>query len=97
MQSLSSGTSLSSDSGSSSRMIVAGGVKLASPGDLGSQVNPHARTDPRRAHQLGFAIARKLDGDIYLHEIDVHPDHGRRGLGRRLIDAVIDKRIQPAK
>jgi ribosomal protein S18 acetylase RimI-like enzyme len=38
---------------------------------------------------VGFAIARKLDGQAYLHEIDVHPEHGRRGLGRRLIDAVI--------
>ncbi len=38
---------------------------------------------------VGFAVARKLDGEIYLHEIDLHPDHGRRGLGRRLIDAVI--------
>jgi GNAT superfamily N-acetyltransferase len=38
---------------------------------------------------VGFAVARKLDGNIYLHEIDVHPTHGRRGLGRRLIEAVI--------
>lgn len=38
---------------------------------------------------VGFAVARKLDGEVYLHEIDVHPDHGRRGLGRRLIDTVI--------
>ncbi len=38
---------------------------------------------------VGFAVARKLDGEVYLHEIDLHPDHGRRGLGRRLIDAVI--------
>lgn len=38
---------------------------------------------------VGFAVARLLDGNVYLHEIDVHPDHGRRGLGRRLIAAVI--------
>lgn len=37
---------------------------------------------------VGFAIARPLDGAAYLCELDVHPDHGRRGLGRRLIDAV---------
>jgi len=41
-------------------------------------------------HPVGFAVARQLDGNIYLHEIDVHPSHGRRGLGRRLIDAVIE-------
>lgn len=39
---------------------------------------------------VGFAVARRLEKSVYLHEIDVHPDHGRRGLGRRLIEAVID-------
>lgn len=39
---------------------------------------------------VGFAVARLLDGNVYLHEIDVHPDHGRRGLGRQLIAAVIE-------
>lgn len=34
---------------------------------------------------VGFAIAHPLDGEAYLHEIDVHPAHGRRGVGRRLI------------
>ncbi len=38
---------------------------------------------------VGFAVARRLAESIYLHEIDVHPDHGRRGLGRRLIEVVI--------
>ena len=38
---------------------------------------------------VGFAVARYLDDGIYLHEIDVHVDHGGQGLGRRLIDAVI--------
>ncbi len=37
---------------------------------------------------VGFAIAHPLDGCAYLHELDVHPDHARRGLGRRLIGAV---------
>ena len=37
---------------------------------------------------VGFAVAYPLDGDCYLHELDVHPDHGRRGLGQRLIAAV---------
>lgn len=39
---------------------------------------------------VGFAVARPLDGYLYLHEIDVHPDHGRRGLGRQLIAAVME-------
>lgn len=44
----------------------------------------------RQDQPVGFAVARPLDGYLYLHEIDVHPDHGRRGLGRRLIAAVVD-------
>ena len=38
---------------------------------------------------VGFAIARAVDGTAYLHELDVHPQHGRRGLGARLIDTVV--------
>ena len=37
---------------------------------------------------VGFAIAHLLDGCAHLHELDVHPNHGQRGLGRRLIVAV---------
>lgn len=37
---------------------------------------------------VGFAAAEEVDGQGFLTELDVHPDHGRRGLGRRLIDAV---------
>jgi len=37
---------------------------------------------------VGFAVAHEVDGAAYLHELDVHPQHGRRGLGTRLIDEV---------
>jgi len=37
---------------------------------------------------VGFAVAKELDGQGFLSELDVHPAHGRRGLGRRLIEAV---------
>ena len=37
---------------------------------------------------VGFAVAEELDSQGFLTEIDVHPVHGRRGLGRRLIEAV---------
>src|SRR3982751_4346278 len=34
---------------------------------------------------VGFAHVEVLEPNAaYLEEIDVHPDHGRRGLGRRL-------------
>lgn len=39
---------------------------------------------------VGFALAEVADGQAYLSEIDVHPAHGRRGLGRRLVAAVVD-------
>ena len=37
----------------------------------------------------GFAIAGSLDGAGHLIDLDVHPDHGRRGLGRALVQTVV--------
>ena len=38
---------------------------------------------------VGFARVRVLEPTVvHLDEIDVHPDHGRRGLGARLVMAV---------
>ncbi len=37
---------------------------------------------------VGFALAKIVDHEVYLSELDVHPSHGQRGLGRRLIAAV---------
>jgi GNAT superfamily N-acetyltransferase len=40
---------------------------------------------------VGFALVKMLAEDLpHLEEIDVHPSHGRRGLGRALIRAVCD-------
>ena len=39
---------------------------------------------------VGFAIVRMVDGLVYLQEIDVHPDHGRRGIGTSLIHAICE-------
>jgi len=36
---------------------------------------------------VGFALAGRLDGVGHLEELSVHPDHGRRGLGSRLLEA----------
>jgi GNAT superfamily N-acetyltransferase len=41
-------------------------------------------------HPIGFAIAHLLDESVHLHELDVHPDYARQGLGRRLIEAIAD-------
>jgi len=39
---------------------------------------------------VGFAMARVVDGRTHLFELDVHPDHGRQGLGTRLVEAVVE-------
>jgi GNAT superfamily N-acetyltransferase len=39
---------------------------------------------------VGFAIVRPLGRALHLQEIDVHPQHARRGLGARLIEAIAD-------
>jgi GNAT superfamily N-acetyltransferase len=39
---------------------------------------------------VGFAMTLPLDGMLHIHEIDVHPAHGRRGLGTRLIRAAAE-------
>ena len=38
---------------------------------------------------VGFALACIVDDCAHLDEMDVHPDHGRRGIGTRLLSAVI--------
>lgn len=39
---------------------------------------------------VGFALLGLVDGLGHLAEMDVHPDHGRRGLGARLMTAAVD-------
>ena len=38
---------------------------------------------------IGFALLEIVDGDVHVEEIDVHPAHGRRGVGRALLEAVL--------
>ena len=39
---------------------------------------------------VGFMVATELEGTCYLEEISVHPAHGRRGIGRSLIEFLCD-------
>jgi GNAT superfamily N-acetyltransferase len=40
---------------------------------------------------VGFAHLKLLEArSVHLDELDVHPHHGRRGLGRRLVSAVCE-------
>lgn len=36
----------------------------------------------------GFILAAPLDRHLHIYELSVHPAHGKRGLGRRLVEAV---------
>jgi predicted N-acetyltransferase YhbS len=37
---------------------------------------------------VGYAIASKVDDTLYLQQIDVTPEHGQRGIGSTLVNAV---------
>jgi GNAT superfamily N-acetyltransferase len=39
---------------------------------------------------VGFVIVHLFDTSVHLHELDVHPQHARQGLGRRLIETIAD-------
>ena len=39
---------------------------------------------------VGFALATRVDDSGHLRELDVLPSHGRRGLGRALVQAVVE-------
>jgi ribosomal protein S18 acetylase RimI-like enzyme len=38
---------------------------------------------------IGFAVAWVVDGEGHLDELAVAPEHGRRGVGRALVDEVV--------
>jgi GNAT superfamily N-acetyltransferase len=39
---------------------------------------------------IGFALVGQVDGHVHLEQLAVHPDHGRRGIGTKLLEAVCD-------
>jgi ribosomal protein S18 acetylase RimI-like enzyme len=39
---------------------------------------------------VGFALTSEVDGHLHLEEIDVLPEHGRRGIGAALLRTVCD-------
>ena len=40
---------------------------------------------------VGFAYVGDVDDGLHLHQLAVHPDHGRRGLGTALLTAVFGR------
>ena len=68
--------------------------------DLATETTPIAELAEARAdgrlwvaladgQPVGFAFVRIVDGRGHLEELDVHPDHGRRGLGTRLLERAL--------
>jgi len=41
-------------------------------------------------HVIGYAMVYILDGLAHLDDLDVHPEHARRGIGSAILRAVID-------
>jgi ribosomal protein S18 acetylase RimI-like enzyme len=39
---------------------------------------------------IGFVVTRIVDGLLHLHELSIHPSHGRKGVGKRLILTVCE-------
>lgn len=46
----------------------------------------------RGDHEVaGYLIHETVDGSLHIEQVSVHPDHGRRGLGRALIDKAAEQ------
>jgi GNAT superfamily N-acetyltransferase len=45
---------------------------------------------------VGFATCSLMNNRLHLDELSVHPDHGRRGYGRALVQKVIDTALERA-
>lgn len=48
-------------------------------------------TEVARRLPVGFAVTIQVDGSSHLFELDVLPDHGRQGVGRALVETVVDR------
>ena len=55
-------------------------------GEAQRQSRLWAALDDQR-NLVGFALARVVGGFAHIEEMDVHPDHGRQGIGTRLLCA----------
>lgn len=67
---------------------VAEPIFLAAPAAPADQSQGSQSVNPQGP--VGFAIATVLGPVAYLEEVDVLPSHGRRGLGRRLVETVAE-------
>ncbi|MEL3948104.1 MULTISPECIES: GNAT family N-acetyltransferase [Streptomyces] len=40
---------------------------------------------------VAYLIADRVDGDLHVEQVSVHPDHARHGIGRSLLDHLADR------
>lgn len=62
------------------------------PDDVGAlRAGPHTEVFVSRRGEapVGFAVLQVVADEAELHRVAVHPDHRRRGLARRLVEAVL--------
>jgi len=45
----------------------------------------------REGAPVGFLLASVVDGELHVEELDVDPDHQRRGIGRALVERAADE------
>lgn len=43
---------------------------------------------------VAYLLAEVVDGNAHLEQVSVHPDHARRGIGRTLLDHLVDWALQ---
>ncbi|GHB29786.1 GCN5 family N-acetyltransferase [Streptomyces xanthochromogenes] len=43
---------------------------------------------------VAYLIADRVDGNLHVEQISVHPDHARRGIGRLLLDRLADHALE---
>lgn len=60
------------------------------PGTMIEECDDPGRVIVAGRPPVGFALLGWVDDCVYLEQLSVHPDHGRRGIGTLLLDAVCD-------
>lgn len=48
----------------------------------------------RNESLVGFAVSSRVRDYLHLNQVSVHPDAGRRGIGRRLVETIIAKSVE---
>lgn len=56
-----------------------------------AQARDHLLVAVHGGRVIGFAMISRVDWHAHLDELGVHPEHGRRGVGRALLDAALER------